>query len=85
MLYVDVVIDHLLLLCVVCVVCVSCVVCVVCCVVLCANQQQLLPYNFYPIHQIWEYIKRFPSMEEAELYSTSLKIEPRKADRSEIL
>jgi hypothetical protein len=53
--------------------------------VLRANQQQLLPYNFYPIHQIWEYIKRFPSMEEAELYSTSLKIEPRKADRSEIL
>lgn len=49
------------------------------------QQFQLLPYNFYPIHQIWEYIKRFPSMEEAELYSTSLKIEPRKADRSEIL
>ncbi len=64
---------------------VVCRVRVSCRVALRANQQQLLPYNFYPIHQIWEYIKRFPSMEEAELYSTSLKIEPRKADRSEIL
>jgi len=49
------------------------------------QELQMLPYNFYPIYQIWEYIKNFPSIEEAELFSLSLQIEPRKADRQEIL
>lgn len=48
-------------------------------------RDQAQPYNFYPIYQIWEFVKRYPTLEETELYSKSLMIEPRKADRSEIL
>jgi len=49
------------------------------------QQYQQLPYNFHPIHQIQSYIKKYPSLEEAELWPVSLEMEPRKAERHEIL
>ena len=49
------------------------------------QQYQQLPYNFHPIHQIQKYMKKYPSLDEPELWPISLEIEPRKAERHEIM
>eukprot|EP01087_Luapelamoeba_hula_P009404 TRINITY_DN2421_c0_g1_i5.p1 TRINITY_DN2421_c0_g1~~TRINITY_DN2421_c0_g1_i5.p1 ORF type:complete len:382 (-),score=52.20 TRINITY_DN2421_c0_g1_i5:83-1228(-) len=49
------------------------------------QQYQLLPYNYHPIHQIQQYIKKYPILEENEMFAKSLELEPRKAERHEIL
>lgn len=49
------------------------------------QQYQLLPYNFYPIHQIQEYILKYPTKDENEQFAMSLVLEPREALRTEIL
>eukprot|EP00727_Mastigamoeba_balamuthi_P014357 m51a1_g9546 putative ras guanine nucleotide exchange factor (619) ;mRNA; f:859604-861913 len=48
-------------------------------------QYQNRPYNLQPVHQIIQFLKRVPTKDEQELYTLSLKREPRGAPRTSIV
>ncbi|KAJ6249389.1 ras guanine nucleotide exchange factor i-related [Anaeramoeba flamelloides] len=42
-------------------------------------------YNFHPVHQIVCLLENLPNMDESELYTRSLKVEPRDSKREDLL
>ena len=49
------------------------------------QQYQQLQYNFYPVHQIQEFLLRSPKLDENSQWELSLLREPRKTERNELL
>jgi len=49
------------------------------------QQYQNTTYNLQPVHQIMNFLTKLPNMTEQELYMLSLKREPRKAQRGEVV
>lgn len=46
---------------------------------------QQIPYNFYPVYQISNFIEKSMILDEPSLYAESLEREPRKAKISDLI